>query len=75
MPNCSEDYVEIYIGCGRHSIGRYCSNNIGGNVPFEVFSPDNCLRIKLHSDGYDAGLGFRARYSSFQLSKGKFNIV
>jgi len=23
MPSCTEDYVEVFIGCGRNSIGRY----------------------------------------------------
>ena len=65
MPNCDDDYVEIYIGCGRHSIGRYCSDNTGGNRPFEVYSPDSCLRLKFHSDGSGTGTGFKATYSSF----------
>nr|XP_058969814.1 tolloid-like protein 2 isoform X2 [Pocillopora verrucosa] len=63
MPNCDDDYVEIFIGCGRHSIGKYCSEN--GYQPFDVYSRDNCLRIRFKSDGSGAGKGFQATYKSF----------
>ena len=44
MPNCSEDSVEIFLGCvSRHSIGKYCSEN--GYKPFDVYSSENCLRL------------------------------
>ena len=63
MPNCYDDYVEIYVGCGRHSVGKYC----GEVMPFDVYSPDSCLRIKFHSDSSGAGKGFQADYSTFAL--------
>jgi len=72
MPDCSGDYVEVFIGCGRHSIGRYCNGN--GNsftLPFDMYSADNCTRIKFHSDSSWAGKGFQATYSTFFLNKGK----
>ncbi len=72
MPNCYDDYIEIYIGCQRRSIGRYCSNNLGKNHLFTVYSPDNCLRIKFHSDSSGTGEGFEAQYSTFSLSFGNF---
>ena len=75
MPNCSEDYVEIYIGCEKHSIGRYCSNNTGVHHPFEVYSPDHCLLLKFHSDISGSGLGFKAHYFAFHLSDGKFGKI
>ncbi|XP_078370585.1 tolloid-like protein 2 [Oculina patagonica] len=76
MPNCYEDYVEIYIGSQRHSVGKYCSDNIGvGDQPFSVYSPDNCLRLMFHSDSSDARTGFEARYYSFALNTGtRFNV-
>ena len=64
MPNCYDDYVEIYIGCGRRSIGKYCSDN----KPHDIYSPDNCLRIKFKSDSSGSGRGFVASYSRFSKS-------
>ncbi|XP_078369817.1 uncharacterized protein LOC144653641 isoform X2 [Oculina patagonica] len=72
MPNCYDDYIEIYIGCQRRSIGRYCSDNLGKNHLFTVYSPDNCLRIKFRSDNSGTGDGFEAQYSTFSLSSGNF---
>ena len=75
MPNCFDDYVEIYIGCSsvniRRSIGRYCSKN----HPFQVYSPDNCLRLKFHSDSSGTATGFKATYSSFLLTSGNLHVV
>ena len=61
MPNCYDDYVEIYIGCRRKSIGKYCSDN--SYKPHDIYSPDNCLRIKFRSDSSGSGKGFVASYS------------
>ena len=67
MPSCSDDYVEIFIGCGvRRSIGKYCSEN--GYKPFDIYSSDNCLRLRFKSDSSVGGKGFVASYSAF--SKG-----
>ena len=66
MPNCYDDYVEIYIGCSRKSIGRYCSDN--SYKPHDIYSPDNCLRIKFRSDGSGSGKGFSAQYSTMSKS-------
>ena len=63
MPNCYDDYVEIYIGCRRKSIGKYCSDN--SYKPHDIYSPDNCLRIKFKSDSSGSGKGFLASYSTF----------
>ena len=60
MPSCSEDYVEIFVGCSRHSIGKYCSNS----PPFDVYSPDSCLRLRFKSDSSGSGMGFLASYST-----------
>ena len=66
MPNCYDDYVEIYIGCSRRSIGKYCSDN--SYKPHDIYSPDNCLRIKFKSDSSGSGRGFVASYSTFSKS-------
>ena len=68
MPDCSEDSVEIFIGCvsNRHSIGKYCSEN--GYKPFDVYSSDNCLRLVFKTNASGGGKGFQASYSSFRLS-------
>ena len=66
MPNCYDDYVEIYIGCSRKSIGRYCSDN--SYKPHDIYSPDSCLRIKFRSDGSGSGKGFSAQYSRMSKS-------
>lgn len=68
MPDCSEDSVEIFIGCvfNRHSIGKYCSEN--GYKPFDVYSSDNCLRLVFKTNASGGGKGFQASYSSFHLS-------
>ena len=68
MPNCYDDYVEIYIGCSRTSIGKYCSDNIISAVPHDIYSPDNCLRIKFRSDSSGSGRGFLATYYSLSIS-------
>ena len=71
MPNCYDDYVEIYIGCSRKSIGRYCSDN--SYKPHDIYSPDNCLRIKFKSDSSGSGKGFSAQYSRMSKSfSGKY---
>ena len=66
MPNCYDDYVEIYIGCRRKSIGKYCSDN--SYKPHDIYSPDNCLRIKFKSDSSGSGKGFKASYSRIYTS-------
>ncbi|XP_073253631.1 dorsal-ventral patterning tolloid-like protein 1 [Porites lutea] len=66
MPNCYDDYVEIYIGCSRNSIGKYCSDN--SYKPHDIYSPDNCLRIKFRSDSSGSGKGFVAAYSRISKS-------
>ena len=72
MPDCLGDYVEVFIGCGRNSIGRYCNGNSNSfTLPFDMYSADNCTRIKFHSDSSWAGKGFQATYSTFFLNKGK----
>lgn len=71
MPSCNDDYVEIYIGCSQKSIGKYCSDN--SYKPHDMYSPDNCLRIKFRSDGSGSGKGFRASYSRIsKLSLGMY---
>ena len=75
MPSCSSaDYVEIFIGCSRKSIGRYCSDNMI-SLPHDMFSGDSCMRIKFHSDSSNEGDGFRVSFSSFSLFSSKFYIV
>lgn len=73
MPMCSgySDYVEISIGCrSLNFIGTYCSEN--GSKPFDVYSAENCLRIKYHSE-LSFGKGFQASYYSFPLTSCKKN--
>ncbi|XP_020911182.1 bone morphogenetic protein 1 [Exaiptasia diaphana] len=70
MPSCSNDYVEVFIGCGKSSIGRLCSSNLIGRIgkSFDIYSPDSCLRIKFHSGGNNStGKGFRALITTFDL--------
>ena len=73
MPQCSSDYVEVYIGCSRKTIGRYCSDNMlsSFNLPHDMYSADNCMRIKFHSDGSNEGTGFKVTYSTFSLRQSK----
>ena len=66
MPSCSEDYVEIFIGCSKYSIGKYCSSS----MPFDVYSPDNCLSLVFKSDSSGGGFGFSATYSTVSKSSG-----
>ena len=75
MPSCYTDYVEIFIGCNRRSIGRYCSENSDAYAPFDVYSPDNCLRLKFKSDSSGTGLGFRATYSTVSYIFGNDKII
>ena len=71
MPSCDDDYVEIFIGCNQRSIGRYCSENSDAHTPFDVYSPDNCLRLKFKSDSSGTGKGFKATYSTVSYIYGK----
>ena len=79
MPSCLENYVEIFIGCERHSIGRYCSDQFVHDCYssrcsnfLTVYSPDSCLRIIYHtSDSYDGKGGIRAYYQGISRSSGK----
>ena len=62
MPNCYDDYVEIYIGCSsnKRSIGKFCSEN--SQNPFTVHSPDECLQLVFKTDSSGGGKGFQADY-------------
>ena len=62
MPNCYNDYVEIYIGCSssKRSIGKFCSEN--SQKPFDVYSPDECLQLVFKTDSSGGGDGFQAVY-------------
>ncbi|XP_068719838.1 CUB domain-containing protein 2-like isoform X2 [Montipora capricornis] len=66
MPNCYDDNVEIYIGCDRRSIGKYCSKN--SYKPFTVYSPDRCLRLVFRTDSSGGGTGFKATYRGISKS-------
>jgi len=70
MPDCDDDYVQIYIGCERSSIGKYCAEYGFYDLPFDVYSPDNCLSIKFHSNSSGVGNGFRGSYTTFPLRSG-----
>ena len=70
MPDCSDDYVEIFVGCDRHSIGKYCSEN--SNKPFDVYAQQACLRLKIRS--YRSS-SFYATYSSFSLLTGNNHFI
>lgn len=72
MPSCAEDYVEIFVKCSRRSIGRYCSNNLQSlnDKLFDVYSPDQCLRLRFRSDSSTIGKGFEAYYSTISYSQG-----
>ena len=62
MPNCYNDYVEIYIGCSsdKRSIGKFCSEN--SQKPFDVYSHDECLQLVFKTDSSGGGKGFQAYY-------------
>ena len=72
MPDCSSgDYVEVFIGCKRYSIGKYCSSN--AQRPFDMFSVDGCMMLKFHSNSKNTtGKGFQAQYSTFSYLKSKY---
>ena len=64
--------VEIFVECSRRSIGRYCSNNLQSlnDKLFDVYSPDQCLRLRFRSDSSSIGKGFEAYYSTISYSQG-----
>ncbi|XP_031562423.1 tolloid-like protein 2 [Actinia tenebrosa] len=65
MPNCSEDYVEISLGCQNiRSIGKYCSCGLITPLPFDFYSIDECMTLTFKSDVKYAAQGFVAEYSS-----------
>ena len=67
MPTCSDDYVEIYIGCQSNmgSIGKFCSEN--SQKPFTVYSPYECLQLVFKTDSSVGGKGFQADYERISL--------
>ncbi|EDO41745.1 predicted protein [Nematostella vectensis] len=68
MPTCwPKDYVEIFVGCDKKTIGKYCDSNSGS--PFDMYSADNCMEIKFYSDGSDHGTGFMAKFEAFNAKQ------
>ena len=69
MPDCeSGDYLEVFLGSGFDSIGRFC----GGISPPTVYSPDGCMKLVFHSDGKTSNVGFHAAYSLRPLNQGTY---
>jgi len=60
MPNCYEDYVEVYLTKSKKSIGRFCSYNAGS--PFKMYSHDGVATIEFVSDAKTTGGGFTFYY-------------
>lgn len=64
MLNCYDDYVEIYVGCGRYLIGKYCIDGLSGMF-FDVYFFDYCLQIKFYFNSFGVGKGFEVEYLLF----------
>lgn len=66
MPNCSEDSLEIFVGCDVHngnlSIGKFCSCS-DVSLP-KILTHDHCMTLVFKSDGSLKGAGFKAVYTS-----------
>ncbi|XP_073228142.1 dorsal-ventral patterning tolloid-like protein 1 isoform X2 [Porites lutea] len=66
MPNCSQDSLEIIVGCGdayQTSLGKFCScSNL--SMPDKIYTYDNCLTLVFISDGSHEGRGFQANYTT-----------
>eukprot|EP00112_Aurelia_sp_Birch-Aquarium-sp1_P001595 Seg1173.5 transcript_id=Seg1173.5/GoldUCD/mRNA.D3Y31 product=Cubilin protein_id=Seg1173.5/GoldUCD/D3Y31 len=75
MPNCYNDYVQVFLTRSNHSAGRFCSNNIGQYKPFPMYSVDGYARIHFHSDSADIGAGFYLSYWLMNTSRLSQNCV
>jgi len=62
MPNCNEDYIEVYLTRSQRSIGKFCSNNLKDSGLFNMYSNDGHAKIKFHSDYSGTGNGFSLQY-------------
>ncbi|XP_074610928.1 tolloid-like protein 1 isoform X2 [Acropora palmata] len=66
MPTCSEDSLEIFVGCDVHngnlSIGKFCSCS-EVSLP-KILTHDHCMMLVFKSDGSLKGAGFEAVYTS-----------
>ena len=80
IPNCKENYLEIYDGSkddGSTLLAKFCDENAASGA--QVVSKANSLYIVLKSGNNSArnteelskGLGFYAKYEAFQQGTGK----
>eukprot|EP00112_Aurelia_sp_Birch-Aquarium-sp1_P013724 Seg2926.2 transcript_id=Seg2926.2/GoldUCD/mRNA.D3Y31 product=Cubilin protein_id=Seg2926.2/GoldUCD/D3Y31 len=64
MPDCENDYVEVFLTRSHKSIGRFCSNNLvqQNKILFDMYSYDGYAKIVFHSDSLHTGNGFAVSY-------------
>eukprot|EP00112_Aurelia_sp_Birch-Aquarium-sp1_P013260 Seg2808.2 transcript_id=Seg2808.2/GoldUCD/mRNA.D3Y31 product=Cubilin protein_id=Seg2808.2/GoldUCD/D3Y31 len=62
MPSCSKDSVEVFLTSSYKSIGKYCSDNIGSSLPFDMYSYDGHAKIRLKSDSSNTRGGIALTY-------------
>ena len=65
----------VLFSRSNHSVGRFCSSNIGQYKPFPMYSVDGYARIHFHSDSVDIGAGFLLSYWLLNTSRLSKNCV
>eukprot|EP00795_Rhopilema_esculentum_P015813 gene15813-7120_t len=61
IPNCY-DFVEVFLTSAYKSIGKYCSDNMVANRPFDMYSHDGYAKIVFESDSWITRPGFSLTY-------------
>ncbi|XP_065054986.1 uncharacterized protein LOC135683609 [Rhopilema esculentum] len=62
IPYCSNDYVEVFLTRANLSIGYYCSDNLVGGKPFNMYSHDGYIMLHFISDPYVTRKGFSLNF-------------
>ncbi|XP_066913559.1 uncharacterized protein [Clytia hemisphaerica] len=76
LPSCNNDFVEVYSGCESPvKLVRFCSNNMIGDLPHDIYTNQNCLKIRLHASEKNSTrqTGFVASFEVF--STGYANVA
>eukprot|EP00112_Aurelia_sp_Birch-Aquarium-sp1_P012700 Seg2673.5 transcript_id=Seg2673.5/GoldUCD/mRNA.D3Y31 product=Cubilin protein_id=Seg2673.5/GoldUCD/D3Y31 len=69
MPDCDQDYVEVFTTSSYRSLGKYCTTNMGGSKPTYMFSVDGRMKIQYNSHN-NSNLYLRYRLRSVYSSLG-----
>ena len=68
MPDCENNYVAVFIGCGSNEVelSKFCNRNAAN--PHQIFAKDGCIKIEYQESTYGKK-GFQVKYISYLMSK------